>query len=98
MEGNGPASGTPVPSRATVASTDYIAADRVGLELMGIDASWIAYLRYCHQNAIGQYDLTKIDVDGPRLDTVAKKYRLHKDIERELEWMGPMKDLPPKLG
>ncbi|MFN7937863.1 MAG: DUF362 domain-containing protein [Bryobacteraceae bacterium] len=98
MEGNGPASGTPVPSRAAVASTDYIAADRVGLELMGIDASWIAYLRYCHQNAVGQYDLTKIDVDGPRLDTVAKKYRLHKDVERELEWMGPMKDLPPKLG
>lgn len=98
MEGNGPASGTPVPSRAAIASTDYIAADRVGLELMGIDPNWIGYLRYCHQNGIGQYDMAKIDVDGPQLATVAKKYRLHKDIERELEWMGPLRDLPPKLG
>jgi len=98
MEGNGPASGTPVPSRVAVASTDYVAADRVGLELMGIDPRWIGYLNYCHQNGIGQYDMNNIDVEGPKLATVAKKYRLHKDIERELEWMGPMKEVPPKLG
>lgn len=98
MEGNGPSSGTPVPSRVAVASTDYIAADRVGVELMGIDPNWIGYLNYCHQNAVGQYDLNKIDVDGPSLPTVARKYRLHKDIERELDWMGPLRDLPPKLG
>src|SRR5581483_6776080 len=30
MEGNGPASGTPVASRIAIASTDFIAADRVG--------------------------------------------------------------------
>jgi hypothetical protein len=29
---------------------------------------------------------------------VQKKYRLHVDIDRELRWMGPMEDLPPKLG
>ena len=28
----------------------------------------------------------------------SKKYQLHKDIERELQWMGPIQDLPPKLG
>ena len=32
MEGNGPASGTPVASRIAIASTDFIAADRVGVE------------------------------------------------------------------
>ena len=37
MEGNGPGSGTPVPSRIAIASTDYIAADRVALETMGIN-------------------------------------------------------------
>ena len=37
MEGDGPNSGNPVPSRIAIASTDYIAADRVGLEAMGID-------------------------------------------------------------
>ncbi len=30
MEGNGPSSGLPVPSRIAIASTDYVAADRVG--------------------------------------------------------------------
>ncbi|HYW47476.1 MAG TPA: DUF362 domain-containing protein [Bryobacteraceae bacterium] len=37
MEGNGPASGTPVPHRIALASTDFLAVDRVGLECMGID-------------------------------------------------------------
>ena len=40
MEGNGPASGTLVPSRIAIASTDYIAADRVGIEAMGINPKW----------------------------------------------------------
>ena len=35
MEGNGPHQGTPVPHRIAMASTDYIAADRVGVEAMG---------------------------------------------------------------
>jgi uncharacterized protein (DUF362 family) len=35
MEGNGPASGVPVASRLAIASTDFIAADRVGVGLHG---------------------------------------------------------------
>lgn len=98
MEGNGPGGGTAVPSRVAVASTDYIAADRVGVELMGINPKWIGYLNYCHQNGVGQYDLDKIDVDGPQLAAVQRKYRMHDDIERELQWMGPLEAVPPKLG
>jgi uncharacterized protein (DUF362 family) len=98
MEGNGPASGTPVASKIAIASTDYIAADRVGVEAMGIDAKWIGYLNYCGQVGLGQFDLSKIDIEGAKLASVVKKYRLHKDIERELEWMGPMKEVPPALG
>jgi hypothetical protein len=29
---------------------------------------------------------------------VVRKYQLHSDIERQLQWMGPMTELPPKLG
>jgi len=29
---------------------------------------------------------------------VKKKYRLHADVDRMLEWRGPMLDLPPNLG
>ena len=98
MEGNGPTSGTPVNSRLAIASTDYIAADRVGLEAMSINSQWPGYLVYCGQMGLGQYDLSKIDVIGSSIASVQKKYRLHADIDRELQWMGPMEDLPPKLG
>jgi uncharacterized protein (DUF362 family) len=98
MEGNGPASGTPVASHIAIASTDYVAADRVGVECMGINPDWLGYLQYCSQCGIGQYDLAKISVRGAKIADVKKTYRLHRDIERELQWMGPMGDLPPKLG
>jgi len=98
MEGNGPGNGTPVPSRIAIASTDFIAADRVGLEAMGINPDWIGYLRYCAQAWLGQYDLAKIQVTGATLASVVRKYKLHPDIDRELKWMGPMKELPPVMG
>ncbi len=98
MEGNGPSSGTPVPSRVAIASTDFIAADRVGVEVMGIDPTWPACLQYCWQVGLGQYDISKIDMRGEEIASVKKSYRLHGDIERELQWMGPLKEVPPKLG
>ncbi|MBZ5617373.1 MAG: DUF362 domain-containing protein [Acidobacteriia bacterium] len=98
MEGNGPGSGTPVASRIAIASTDFIAADRVGVESMGINPAWLGYLNYCGQLGLGNYDIAKIDVVGETIASVQKKYRMHQDIDRELEWMGEMKDLPPKLG
>ena len=98
MEGNGPMQGTPVGHRIAIASTDFLAADRVGLECMGIDASWCGYLNYAYQTGLGQYDLAKIDVVGAKIADVQKKYRLHADVDRMLEWRGPMLDLPGNLG
>jgi uncharacterized protein (DUF362 family) len=98
MEGNGPGAGTPVPSRIAIASTDYIAADRVGVEAMGIDPGYLGYLNYLGATGVGQYDLVKITVKGPSIASVQKKYRLHSDIERELQWQGPMEEMPPNLG
>jgi uncharacterized protein (DUF362 family) len=98
MEGNGPGSGTPVSSRLAIASTDFVAADRVAVEAMGINAAWMSTLQYCAQGGLGQFDLDKIDVEGAKIADVQKKYRLHADIERELEWMGPLTDVPKKIG
>ena len=98
MEGNGPARGIPVPSRIAIASTDFIAADRVGVEAMEIDPSWVGYLGFCDQVGLGCYDLDRIDVRGAKLAEVKRKYQLHQDIDRMLQWMGPMRDLPPRLG
>ncbi len=98
MEGNGPASGTPVPARIAIASTDLVAADRVGVEAMGINPDWLAYLRWCEMAGVGRYDLARIDIRGARLADVRRQYQLHRDIERELQWMGPLTEIPPKLG
>ena len=98
MEGNGPGNGTPVASHVAIASTDLIAADRVGLEVMGINPEWVGYLGYCGQAGLGQYDLAKIEVAGATIASVAKKYQLHPDIDRELQWMGPLRELSPKVG
>lgn len=98
MEGNGPASGTPVPSRIAIASTDFVAADRVAVETMGINPDWLGYLRFCADFGIGRYDPAGIQIRGEKIEAVRRKYLLHRDIERELEWMGPMTDLPGKLG
>jgi len=98
MEGDGPGSGTPVPHRVAIASTDYIAADRVGVEVMGINANWMGYLQYCWQVGLGQWDLAKIDVRGEEIAKVRRGYRLHRDMERQLQWVGPLNEIPPKLG
>jgi uncharacterized protein (DUF362 family) len=98
MEGNGPHQGTPVPHRIAIASTDYIAADRVGVECMGIDSNSVGSLVYSYQDGLGQYDLDKIDIRGEKIADVRRVYRLHPDVEKEREWMQPMEELPSRLG
>lgn len=98
MEGNGPSNGSLVPSRIAIASTDFVAADRVGMETMGIDAESVGYLAFCAQTGSGQAELAKLDLRGAKLSDVTRKYRMHDDIERELRWKGPMKEVPEKLG
>ena len=85
MEGNGPGMGTPVPHKIAIGSTDYIAADRAGVECMGIDASYLGYETY-------------LGAAGVPIAAVKRKYQLHNDIERELQWQGPMIELPPNVG
>lgn len=98
MEGNGPSQGTPVNSRVAIASTDFVTADRIGAECMGIDPEWLGYLQYCGQAGIGTFDRSKIELRGEATEKVAIKYRLHADVDRMLQWRGPMTELPPKLG
>lgn len=98
MEGNGPSAGTPVPSRIAIASTDFLAADRVGAETMGVDPNWLGWMKYSGEVGLGQTDLSRIDIRGPQIAAVQKTYRMHDDIQRMLDWMGPMQELPRNLG
>jgi len=84
MEGNGPSNGTPVDHRVCVASTDWLAADRVAVELMGVDFSWIGYLNYCSQAGLGMADLRKIEIVGENINNHIKPYKLHNNIEKQL--------------
>jgi uncharacterized protein (DUF362 family) len=98
MEGNGPSSGTPVESRLAIASPDFVAADRIGIECMGINPDWMGYIQYCGKTGVGNFERDKIEVRGVTVESVVKKYQLHGDLDRELQWMGPLEELPPKLG
>jgi uncharacterized protein (DUF362 family) len=84
MEGNGPNSGTPVDHRVCVASTDWLAADRVAVELMGVDFAKIGYLNYCAQAGLGMADLGKIEITGENIKDHIKPYKLHDNIEKQL--------------
>ena len=90
MEGNGPRLGTPVDHRICVASTDWFSADRVAVELMGIDFSIVGYLNYCAQTGLGEADLNKIEIVGEKISDHKKKYKLHENIEQQLIWMKPV--------
>jgi len=89
MEGEGPVGGTPVEHRVAVASLDWLAADRVAVELMGIDFAKIGYLNFCAQANLGEGDLSKIEIVGPKIADHIKKYKLAKNIEDQLIWMKP---------
>lgn len=91
MEGNGPNRGTPVDHRVCVASTDWLAADRVGIELMGIDFANVGYLNYCAQTGLGTADLNKIEVIGEKISDHKKSYKLSDNIDKQLIWKTPVK-------
>ena len=90
MEGNGPSNGTPVDHRVCVVSTDWLAADRVGVELMGIDFARMGYLNYAAQAGLGVADLNKIQIIGEDLRKHVRTYKLHENIEKQLIWMTPV--------
>jgi uncharacterized protein (DUF362 family) len=89
MEGNGPNNGTPVDHRVCVVSTDWLAADRVSAELMGVDFAKIGYLNYCAQAGLGVADLNKIEIIGESISNHVKIYKLSDNIEKQLIWMKP---------
>lgn len=87
MEGNGPNRGTSVDHRVCVAGSDWLATDRVGIELMGIDFAKVGYLNYCAQTGLGTADLNKIKIIGESIEAHRKTYKLSDNIDKQLVWM-----------
>lgn len=90
MEGNGPNNGTPVDHRVCVAGLDWLAADRVGIELMGIDFANVGYLTFCSQTGLGISDLNKIQIIGEPIMKHIKTYKLSDNFKDQLIWMNPV--------
>jgi uncharacterized protein (DUF362 family) len=90
MEGNGPNWGTPVDHRVCLAGTDWLAADRVAAELMGIDIAQVGYLKYCADAVMGEGDLNKIQVLGEKVEDHTRTYKLNDNIEKQLIWRQPV--------
>lgn len=86
MEGNGPNHGTPVEHGVALAGFDVVSVDRIGLELMGIDYSDVGYLQWCSAAGLGQGDRNKIKIIGPDPANHIINYKLHENIEWQLEW------------
>jgi len=92
MEGDGPNNGTPVDHRICIAGLDWLAVDRVGIELMGIDPGNVGYLTFCAKAGMGQYDISKIEITGEKLSGYIRKYELSRNLDKQLQWQIPLKD------
>ncbi len=87
MEGNGPLRGTPVNHKVAIASTDWLTADRIGVELMGVDIRKVGYLWFSTLANRDRGDLSKIEILGERVENYVREYRLHDNVERQYKWM-----------
>lgn len=95
MERNGPMGGTPVEHKVAIASTDWLAADRIAVELMGFDFAKVGYLWFSAQAGLGQGNLDKIEVLGEKVTGHIRKYRPHDNIKRQYRWIeGPQVTWP----
>ena len=92
MEGDGPNNGTPVDHKICVAGLDWLAVDRVGVELMGINPAKVGYLSFCADAGMGQYDISKIEIVGENLAKHVKSYQLSRNFEKQLQWMTPLRE------
>ncbi len=89
MEGNGPTKGTAIDHRVCIVSQDWLAADRVGVELMGIDFSRIGYLNHCASMSLGNADLNSIEIIGEKLADHIKPYKLPDNFDQIITWSVP---------
>jgi uncharacterized protein (DUF362 family) len=84
MQGDGPLDGVPIASRCVVAAAHPIAADVVGLEVMGFRLEQVGYLRYAME--LRGLTLSDIEVSGQTIEACRVKFRPHQNIASQLDW------------
>jgi uncharacterized protein (DUF362 family) len=66
-----------------LAGTDFVAVDRVGTEVMGVDFDEIRYLNYLWDQGIGEGDLSKIQVIGETIENCRRTYQMAPRFARD---------------
>jgi uncharacterized protein (DUF362 family) len=86
MEGKGPLFGDPIEVGVAIASTDTIAADRVGTDVMGHDFNNVGHLVHCANAKIGEGDITKINLLGDKIASCRKEFKRTDDWGKIIKW------------
>ena len=84
MQGNGPVDGHEIESNVVVAAHHAIAADVVGLQVMGFDLGQVGYLRYAME--LRNLTVADIEVVGASIEEVRVAYQAHDEIASQLTW------------
>lgn len=87
IEGDGPWDGTEVNHHMCVASTDFVACDRVCTELIGIDPFYMKYLEWCGKADLGNWNMNNIKVIGTDLKDNVIQYKMNKNFEEQVAWI-----------
>ncbi len=88
VEGNGPwEGGILVEHGVALASTDFVAADRISIELMGIDPFYMKYVEWCGDAGMGNFNLDNISVNGPNYRDHIRKYKLSDSVGNQTAWI-----------
>jgi uncharacterized protein (DUF362 family) len=83
MEGNGPLNGTPINMDLIVAGADPVAVDSVCTAIMGFDPKNIVHIMMAAQNGLGVADLSQIAIEGEKIASVAKPFKV---VPEENRW------------
>ena len=86
MQGNGPLFGDPIDVGVAIASTDTIAADRVGTDVMGHNFEDVAHLVYCADAKMGEGNITRINVLGNTIAECKKNFKPADDFQYAVQW------------
>jgi uncharacterized protein (DUF362 family) len=72
LKGFMPMRGTPVEFNTVLASTDCVACDSVGVEIVGQPPSDVDYLRWLHESGLGEID--NYEIVGDRIESLKEIY------------------------
>ena len=86
LQGNGPGGTDSVPLGIAVGSGDVFAADAVTSKTMGFEPLEIGLFYYANEMGYGTADLSKIEVVGPAVETVATSFKPHETTEQQFQW------------